>query len=92
MDSCLIRDVTRLRRRACRWDESRPSVLNFMCPPASLAAVARNAPQASIVVVVFAVWCVVCRSVVGCLPCFLAVLLCRQVDRSMSLGGWVSFA
>lgn len=37
IDSCLTREVTRLRRRACRWDELRPRVRNFMWPPAIFA-------------------------------------------------------
>ena len=34
MASSLISEVTRLRRRALRWDESRESCRYFMCPPA----------------------------------------------------------
>jgi hypothetical protein len=36
MDSCLIREVTRLRRRACRWAEERFKCRYFIRPPAIL--------------------------------------------------------
>lgn len=34
MDSCSKREVTRLRRRACRWAEERDRCRYFMWPPA----------------------------------------------------------
>jgi len=36
MDSCVKRDVTRLRRRACRWEDLRPRWRYFIAPPAML--------------------------------------------------------
>lgn len=34
MDSCVKREVTRLRSKACRWDDFRPRCRYFRAPPA----------------------------------------------------------